>query len=268
MSSPSPGELPQRSEYGSGVYRRRILLEATGDTVTGELEDDFHHFRATLRHDGGRVVETEGEALRMPWTTCAAAMLPLERLKGLPLSRSLLTTARHTDPRMQCTHAFDAASLAVAHAARMLEDPGASALRRYAVDVPDRRGGKTRASLRRDGELLLEWELDRVRIESPESFRGRSLSGGGFAAWAEQSLSPDGAEAAQVMRRACVISIGRIYAFDRIPHARLFAGASGGACHTFQSEVIPQASRMLGTTRDFSDTGEAFHASGFAPRKG
>ena len=245
MAASNLGDLPQRSSYGSGIYRRRITLEADGDRVVGELEDDFHHFRATLRHDGARITSARGEALRMPWTTCAGAMAPLEALEGMPLTRSLLAVAKYTNPRMQCTHTFDAATLAVAHAARLAEDPSASLHRRYSVDLPDRVGGRTCAELRRDGELVLRWELDKTLIEAPEAFAGRSLSGGSFASWSEQRFAADEAEAAQVMRRACVISMGRIYAFDRIPHASLFAVASGGACHTFRPEVIAGADRVL-----------------------
>ena len=262
MSAPNPADLPQRSGYGSGVYRRRIRIEVTADTAIGELEDDFHHFRAILRHDGSKILEGTGVALRMPWTTCAGAMRPLERLQGLSLQSSLLATAKFTDPRMQCTHAFDAATLAVAHAARFSKNPSSPSSRCYSVDIPDRKKGLTRAELRRDGELILIWELDRVTIQSPEPFSGRSLSGGRFASWAEETFDEDGAEAAQVMRRACVISMGRIYQFDAIPHARLFAAASGGACHTFRKEIMPGADRVPDTTRDFTDEGEAFHAKG------
>jgi hypothetical protein len=265
MTASKPDKLPQRSSYGSGVYRRRITLGAEGDRVVGELEDDFHHFRATLVHDGERITRARGEALRMPWTTCAGAMAPLAALEGVQLSHSLLAVPKHTNPRMQCTHTFDAATLAVAHAARLCQDSSSPRHRRYAVDVPDRIGGRTRAELLRDGELVLRWELDKTTIEAPEPYAGRSLSGGAFASWCEQSFDPDEAEAAQVMRRACTISMGRIYAFEQIPHASLFSAASGGACHTFQPKVIGGADRVPGTTRDFTDTAGSFHAGG--PRR-
>ena len=52
--------------YPSGSYRRRIRITSTPaaprthgvpqtSTVTAELEDDFHHFRVTVAHDGRRV---------------------------------------------------------------------------------------------------------------------------------------------------------------------------------------------------------------------
>ena len=43
--------------WGDGIYRRRILVRTDGDSTTGELEDDFHHFafavRLGQRHLGG-----------------------------------------------------------------------------------------------------------------------------------------------------------------------------------------------------------------------
>ena len=39
-----------------GPFRRRIRTVAVDDgVVEGGLEDDFHHFEITLRHDGERV---------------------------------------------------------------------------------------------------------------------------------------------------------------------------------------------------------------------
>jgi len=55
-------------------------------TVRGDMEDDFHRFGVTVRHDGARVVEVEGEGERYPWTTCPAAVEPLRALAGAPLS--------------------------------------------------------------------------------------------------------------------------------------------------------------------------------------
>src|SRR4051794_30477497 len=78
-----------RSDH-TGVYRRRILLDALDErTVAGEMEDDFHRFGVTLVHDGTRVVEMRGEGVRYPWTTCPDAVEPLRALAGAPLSTQL-----------------------------------------------------------------------------------------------------------------------------------------------------------------------------------
>lgn len=230
------------------MYRRRIVLEAESDRATGWLEDDFHCFGATLRHDGERVVEIQGEAARWPWTTCPAAVNPLERLVGAPLSTSLREVARGVDPRRQCTHLFDVALLAIAQAAR------GEGRRAYDAALPDRIEGRTRATLVRDGELVLAWELDRGEITHPEPFAGRALQGGRLNAWIHSTFDGDAAEAALVLHRACTIGIGRRYDFDRIPRAAVFAREVGaGACYTFGESVLPRAERVVGSVRDFTD---------------
>lgn len=228
------------------MYRRRIALEAEPGIVRGRLEDDFHRFEVELTHDAAHVVGVTGGAVRFPWTTCPGAVSPLAQLDGMPLSRSLRTIAKHVDPRAQCTHLFDLACLAVTLAAR-----GGRAIA-YEIAIPDRTGLRTHATLSRDGSSLLAWELDGMRIESPLPYAGRSLAGGGFAEWTETDLDPDAAEAAQVLRRAAVISWGRRYDFDRISNARVFQTQAGGACFTFTEERVDQGGRVLGSVRDLT----------------
>jgi hypothetical protein len=254
----SPSQVPQLAGYGQGVYRRRIRLEARRGRVVGELQDDFHHFALDLAHDGSVVCGARGGGLRVPWTTCGGSILPLERLQGLALTTSLRAAARHTDPRLQCTHLFDLATLAVAHAAR-----GTLGVRCYDVSIPDRKRARTRARLNRDGVQLLEWEIDGNDIVGPEAFAGRPLSGAGFARWAE-GLGEDLGEAAWVLRRAAIISIGRRYDFERMTRAAEFGDAIGGACHTFSPDQVSAATRNPGTRRDFGDDPSPVFVDGFS----
>jgi hypothetical protein len=255
--------IPLRQAQQPGIYRRRIVLEAEGDGVTGWLEDDFHCFGATLRHDGERVVSLRGEANRWPWTTCPAAVNPLELLVGARLSTSLREIARGVDPRAQCTHLFDVALLAIAHAAR------GGPRRSYDAAIPDRVQGRTRATLHRDGQPVLAWELDRGTITSPEPFAGRLLQGGRLNAWIDAHFEGDSAEAALVLRRACTISIGRRYDFDRIARAETFAHELGaGACYTFGESVLPNAERVVGSVRDFSECAEEMRIQSEPSEKG
>jgi hypothetical protein len=237
--------VPLRPEYGRGVYRRRIRLRAEDREVRGSLVDDFHDLTLRLVHDGVRVSKIEGATRRIPWATCPGAALPLALLEGMPLTRSLRSVARHTDPRAQCTHLFDLASLAVSLAA------SGAAERCYELAVPDRVGTRTLASLSRDGVPLLRWQIDGARIEDPPPFAGRSL-GGGFAEWAESTLDGALAEAAQVLRRAASISLGRRFDFDRVPDARTFQSQAGAACFTFQPGRVAQGLRLVGNVRDWS----------------
>ena len=94
-------DVPRIPDYGSGVYRRRIRIEQVekhgrGGVVVGELEDDFHHFRARVTHDGQTVTAVEGQGLRIPWTTCAGATEPLTSLIGIRYTGHLAqSTSRH-----------------------------------------------------------------------------------------------------------------------------------------------------------------------------
>lgn len=242
MSTP-----PRRADYGSGAYRRRILLIAEGHRVSGELEDDFHHFRARLEHDGERVTRAEGDALRVPWTTCPGAVDVLARLVGLPLSRSLRAAAAHTEPREQCTHLFDAAALAVGFASL-----GTDGRRVWEAVVPDRQGGLTTATLTRDGEPLLRWEMDRQRITGPAPFEDRPLIGG-FGRWAEAQLTADLAEAAQILQRAVFIANGRRHDLDSLDRAEQRRHVMGDACHTYSPTHVLHAVRVKGSVRDLTD---------------
>ena len=252
MSAEDRNPIPLRHSSKPGIYRRRIVLRAQRDTASGWLEDDFHCFGASLRHDGERVVEIRGEAKRWPWTTCPGAIDPLQELTGAPLSTSLRALARGVDPRAQCTHLFDVALLAIAQAAR------GEGRRIYDIALPDRVAGCTQPTLMRDGKLALAWEIERGEIKSPAPYAGRALQGGRFNAWLDAQFEGDEAEAASVLRRACIIGIGRKYDFDQIPRAEAFARELGaGACHTFGSTVLPNAERVVGSVRDFTDSSEA-----------
>src|SRR4030081_3400195 len=125
--------------YPSGRYRRRIRITAGGRSqlqsgerepkrsgrsqlqsgdVVAELEDDFHHFRVTVAHDGARVTGVRGMGVRFPWSTCPFAAAQLEPLVGMPLSTRSTAVGDVVSARDNCTHMFDLAGLAVAHPAR------------------------------------------------------------------------------------------------------------------------------------------------------
>jgi hypothetical protein len=150
----------------------------------------------------------------------------------------------------QCTHLFDLAGLAVAHAHAGRDR------RDYAIDVPDRKGTSiTRPVLARDGAPLLAWTVDGDVVSAPEAFAGRSLRRG-FMRWAEAELDPDTAEAAIVLRRATMISWGRAISLDAVAVAAELPSSFTGRCHTFSEEHVHDAVRMTGTTLDFTDAAD------------
>lgn len=229
-------------------YRRRIRLLRVDDvTVWGGLEDDFHHFEVTLRHDGARVTACTLDARRWPWTTCPDAGANLARLEGMELSEHCTAVAHVTEPRWQCTHQFDLAGLCVAHAARGIER------RQYDVAL-DPTYDTYAPRLWRDGELLLSWTLSgggmgRVLVDPPPYTEAPWK--GGFIRWADEWLLPDEAEAAIVLRRACDIGMGRGMDLEAIDRAEELAGIMSGVCYSMQPTVMPVAFRNRGSIRDF-----------------
>lgn len=243
---------------GEGVFRRRIVLRTVGGggdgSVAADLEDDFHRFGLVLHHDGAEVVSVEGHADRFPWVTCPGAVEPLKALAGMPLSERSTAVGGFADAHSNCTHLFDLAGLAVAHAVSGLER------RRYDVAIPDRdSNGVTTARLFRDGELVLAWELAWMTITAPLLFEGVPLRGG-FLRWAESHLDVETAEAAAILRRACEISMGRQTPWDTLSMAADVGDFMAGVCHTFQPGTAEVALRVKGSVRDFTDDPDALLA--------
>ncbi len=245
----------------SGAYRRRIRVVIDGPgSVAGGLEDDFHYFQVQMRHDAGHVTAMEATSKRWPWTTCPGAAEPLRALVGMPLSPRCLAVGDWVDPRQNCTHMFDLAGLAVAHAAR--GGPGGT-VRQYDVAVPYGAQGRRRTDvqLRRDGDLMLTWTLEGMACVDPPPYSEVRWRGG-FLRWADEHLDPDVAEAAIVLRRACDIGMGRGMDLDAIPNALDLLDTQGRICHTMQPGIVERARRNRGTTRDYDGRVDELLADG------
>lgn len=230
-----------------GIFRRQIELRIwDGQTVVGWLEDEFHHFGVTLVHDGVSVRDLRIAAPRPPWTTCAGAVEPLRQLVGRPLVARSSDVAAFVDVRMQCTHLFDLASLLVAHAHGGREDIRYhGTVRRLDALEAGAPADAQRATLYRNGEEVLWWNLEDERITAPAPYAGRTIHYG-FRAWTEQR-SIEEAEHALVLRRIAFASNGRRITIERLANAAELH--QGPVCHTFQpgrSEVAlptPRARR-------------------------
>jgi hypothetical protein len=241
-------QVSVRVPYGTGIFRRELSVALSDEGAVGELIDDFHHFRARVICREGAVLDVAIESIRRPWDTCIEAEALVKRLVGMQLGPSLRAAGRFTPIKQQCTHMFDATALTIARLGRQ----AGGVL--YSIAIPDRIGGRTRATLERDGVTLLDWELSRDEIVGPAPFAGHRIRGSGLADWAESALDPDIAEAAMLLQRACLISTGRrvdTQAFDRA--VDLPGGGPGvGACHTFSPGNIERATRSVGSLRDFT----------------
>lgn len=241
--------------YGTGVYRRRIRLVHLGPHHTaGELEDDFHHFRIDLHHDGTTIERAAGRGFRGPWTTCMDAPGMLRAIEGHPLSTSSCAVGTYAPARENCTHLFDLTGLAVAHAAR---SGSTETERLYDFEVTDRTGPaeSNRVTVWRNGEAVLEWQLARGDIVAPGDWVGAPLRKG-FIQWAEQRFDPDLAEAAIALRRVVDISMGRTGDLDRFEEAHEVMVIMGPVCHSFQPHVGIHARRNRGSALVFAERPE------------
>ena len=225
-------------------FRRRVGIASTGDRERGEvrasLEDDFHHFRVRLVHAARRIQAIEGVAIRHPYTTCPLAAGQLSRLHNAELTGLAHSVMRMTDASQQCTHLMELSGLAIAAAARSI------AQRWFDIEVPRRIEGRTVATLDRDGRRFLSWELRDTTIIGPGLYNGVSLREG-MAAWALSNLDPDEAEAALILRRCALISLGRAKNLDVQLHAE-----PTGRCFVQQPERATQGRRIVGSIVDFT----------------
>jgi hypothetical protein len=242
-------------DLDADTYRRRVRVRATAPgVVVSEMEDDFHNFSVTLRHDGATVLSCEAESHRWPWSTCPSAAQPLRKLAGMPLTERFTAAAQWTEPRMNCTHQFDTACFAITHAAR------GGTERVYDLEIPLRdfdTDGASRTRCWVDGELAYEWNITWEGITNPEPPFDTAPWKGGFMRWADATLPPDDAEAAIALRRACDIGMGRGMDLDGIPVANQLLPTQAGICHTMQPGTVDVAIRNVGSIRDFAAHPEA-----------
>jgi Protein of unknown function (DUF2889) len=225
----------------SRAFRRSIRVATRIGIARAVVEDDFHHFRVEIEHDGGLVSRALGRAIRFPYTTCPMAAERLNELLGMSLSTDATAVRARTDQLLHCTHFLDLAGLAIATAARGLE------ARHYEATVADRLEGKTRPTLLRDSCEVLIWEVDGHVIRGPAPYAGVGLRAG-FVDWANRTLAPEEAEAAIVLRRAVFVSGGRGRDLDAMKTA-----PPRGGCYTQQPERAPFAHRVVGSTRDVTE---------------
>lgn len=240
----------------TGAYRRAIRLKAEAGQVEAEIEDDFHHFAVTVRHDGDHVTEATGRAVRYPWSQCPMATGALAGLRGLPIGPDATAVYRHVDPLGQCTHMLELAGLAIAQAAR---GPGA---RRYDVAVTDAVDGRVDAELLCDGAPLARWVLQDGVIAEPAERHGQRPAE--FRSRMLLTLPPPEAETLLILRRAIALAGSRGWDVDRFPTAA--AMQRDPACFVFRAGVAERAPRRHGSVRDFSNgPGPLAGASGGFP---
>ncbi len=222
-------------------YRRRILITPAPGVVTAELEDDYHRMVVSLEHRAGIVTNVDSEMKRSPWTLCPGAMPQLaETFKGLALA----TFDSRGGKRQNCTHLFDLALFAAAHA----DEPAPMT---YDIRVTDPVEGSRTATLSRNGVPTLDWTLRGDQFLAPVELAGARL--GELNGWlAAQDKA--GAEAGRILRWAAMIAFGR--GMD-MPAGMPATRFPGGACYNFQPEQAKNSTRRPGADIDFSQPGAA-----------
>jgi hypothetical protein len=256
--SPSEGSraaaAPAGVDLSADAYRRRIRVETRAPgTVVAALEDDFHHFVVTLRHDGAVVDDVTCVARRWPWATCPDAAGSLHALAGMPLSRRFTAAGAWTDPKQNCTHQFDSACYAITHAARGVAGIGGD-VRQYDLEVPRRDfdSGRTDVRLWVDGAPRLAWHLAWDGIIDPEPPLDTAPWRGGFMRWADATLPEDHAECAITLRRAADIGMGRGMDLESVPVAADLPNSMSAVCYSMQPGVVQVAFRNRGSIRDYA----------------
>ena len=225
------------------AFRRAIVIRHQGGQVDADLEDDFHRFGVTLRHDGHVVLEVAARAERYPWATCLEAPLVLNALKGVQVSADPTALFRHADPRLHCTHLFELAALALAQAAR------GDGSRLFEAEVSDPVDGVRTARLYRDGSLALEWRLAGDVIVAPAAYSGRALSS--FNSRSLADLPPEQAETLLILRRVAQTAKGRLINVDAFASAAEMGRPA--QCYSLQPANAARATRVKGSVRDWPD---------------
>ena len=238
--------FPRAPDYGRGMARRRIRLTGGPRQVLGELEDHAHGMRCLIEHDGAVITAVSSEFRRFPMNTCAGAGEHLPDLVGTPVGSSFGDFYRDGRSRMNCTHMFDIAWLATAHAAR------GEVVRTYDIEVPDDVNGASDVRLLRDGEVRLRWSVRNSVVQSPEAMAGQHLFKG-FTTWALAHLHGDDLEAALVLQKGCFVAQARRWAIVPGPISAAERNVLAGVCHGFGHARVDEAARLEGTKRDFTE---------------
>ena len=238
---------PPNPAYGTGTFRRRIVLVRNGQRLTASLLDDFHEMEVDLTLGGDTIVDVAAHMERFPRTTCPGAVSTLlAALRGRRIDdRS--AQIRGVDRGEQCTHLIDLAAVALSW--------GDTDGTRQVIEVAlTDRDAQNRQSMQItvDGALALACEFQDETVIAPEAYRGRKLFGG-FARWVDETFTPAEGRLWLIAQISVFVATGRVYIVDgpnprrstNEPHRR-------GACFTYSGAAFDVACDNIGYVRDMS----------------
>jgi hypothetical protein len=214
-------------------YRRRLLVTPDPARTRCDLEDDFHQMGVIVHHRDGIATTVEAIIVRAPWTTCPAATAQLaSTFRDVPLD----AFARHGQKSLNCTHLFDMAQLAAAHAHDLKPSI-------YDIIVADAVDGLRLAELHRDGALILRWTLRGLQIVAPTPVAGLTL---GSMREHIDALPETDREPVRLLRWAALVARGRDFTWASSSETQIV----DPVCYTFQPQRRPIA-RRASTIKDF-----------------
>lgn len=217
-------------------FRRRMRVEPGQGAVRAAVEDDYHCMHVVLHHDGARIASVDAAMERAPWTTCPSAP---DQLRETFVGAELAEVAARGQKQANCTHLYDLALLAAAHAG----DAGPTT---YDMLISDPVEGRNRAEIRRDGSAVMGWTVDKGEIVEPVAIAGIPLMK--MRPWIE-TLEPADREAARLLQWATIIAHGRAIPLENQSDASRIPPN----CYTFQPHRAVHAVRV-GEIIDFSAT--------------
>lgn len=249
-----PTKFKMNPHYGSGVFRRRIRLSRHAGHLHGALEDCNHGFQVTVFHQHNIVTDIKPQFMRIPFTTCGGAETPLKKLLGASLSATPAELLALAPPLSNCTHLHDLTLLTIGHGQREVD------VVQYDVEVSDAKEGVSdlRVWRRVDDEepiLMHHWQSQNYMIASPPELKDKPLFMG-FSRWANEMFKDIANEAAFVLQKGNLVSIGRMLDVNAMTGSRAKDENDRVACHTYSPENSANAIRLGNTVRDFTHTPE------------
>jgi len=242
--------LKWNPDYGDGCLRRGILLTNKPGMVIGELEDNNHAFRIFLSHDGEKITDARGEAIRFPNNTCAESVSILNELVGVPLHKGPRGLIEGREPRRFCSHQFDMACLAYTHISRE------ETQRRFDAVVYDESDGEMQVTVAINGEEIFNWTLKDKMIQEEGPWQEVNIQKG-FAHWAADNLQEDEFEAAVMLSKAIFVSVSRRVDMEHVAGTQLVNDLMPkDVCYVYRAPVMDRSIHLAGTVRDYSECPE------------
>lgn len=238
---------PVNPNYGSGVFRRRIVRSCDGRYASASLLDDFHEMDVSLSVERGVIVDATASMARYPKTTCTGACGAIAALRGLPID----SLRSKVDRGGQCTHLFDLASLALSWLAANGDEGEHVQVIEIALTDRDEKV-RQQLDLTIDGATALSLKLRGETIVEPAQYGGRALFDG-FGRWVSETFARDEAELWRLAQMSVFVARGRRHFVDGPePRTSSQEPIRKGACFSYSGEAYEVARDNIGYVRDMS----------------